>query len=225
MYHLNRRVKTLRTHDLLLIMPFLILTIVLFKELREPSEVINCHVKLALPDLNRVDTLNSDTTGCFRCNRKVCDACHNFLLPSKRIKSVVTGKCYKIRQTLSCCTDYIIYCATCLLCNRQCVGSSVNFRARLSNHKSHIKQKKRTCRLVNHFIDNAHDHPLSSLKFVLIEQVSIKTETFLDIGKPNCGLMNLMVSMLRRSLTQVEDANFLACATIYYLRRFPKFLE
>ena len=60
------------------------------------------------------------------------------------------------------------------------IGSSVNFRARFSNHKRHIKQKKRTCRLVNHFIDNAHDHPLSSLKFVLIEQVSIKTEVFLE---------------------------------------------
>ena len=122
------------------------------------------------PDLNRVDTLNSDVVGFFRCNRKVCDACHNFLLPSKRIKSVATGKSYKIRHSLSCRTDYIIYCATCLLCNRQCVGSSVNFSVRLSSHKSHI----------DHFIDNAHEHPLSSLKFVLIEQVSIKTEEFLE---------------------------------------------
>ena len=58
-------------------------------------------------------------------------------------------------------------------------GSSVKFRARLSNHKSHIKQKKRTCRLVNHFIDNYHDQ-LSNLKFVSIEQVSTKTEDFLE---------------------------------------------
>ena len=89
-------------------------------------------------------------------------------------------KSYKIRHSLSCCTDHIIYCAICLLCNKQCVGSLVNFRARLSNQESHIKQKKRTCRLVNHFIDNAHDHPLSSLTYVLSEQVSIKTEEFLE---------------------------------------------
>ena len=105
---------------------------------------------------------------------------HRFLLPSKRIKSVVTGKSYKIRQPLSCRTDYIIYCATCLLCNRQCVGSSVNCRARLSNHKSHIKQEKRICHLVNHFIDSPLDHQLYNLKFVLIEQVSIKIEEFLE---------------------------------------------
>ena len=96
-------------------------------------------VPSALPDLNRTDNLNSDVVGCFRCDRKVCDACHNFLLPSNRIKSVTTGKSYKIRHSLSCRTDHIIYCAICLLCNRQCAGSSVNFRARLSNHKSHIK--------------------------------------------------------------------------------------
>ena len=124
--------------------------------------------------------VSSDALGCFRGDRKICDACHNFLLPAKHIKSVVTGKSYKIRQALSCRTDYIIYCALCTLCNKQCVGSSVKFRARLSNHKSHIKQKKRKCRLVNHFIDNSHDHQLSHLKFILIEQVSAKTKDFLE---------------------------------------------
>ena len=137
-------------------------------------------VSSALPDLNRTDTLNSDAVGCFRCDRNVSDACHNFLLPSNRIKSVATGKSYKIRHSLSCRTDYIIYCDKCLLSNRHCVRSSVNFRSPLSNHESHIKQKKRTCHLVNHFIDNAHDHPLSSLKFVLIEQASTKIEEFLE---------------------------------------------
>ena len=128
-------------------------------------------VPLALPDLNRTDTLNSDVIGCFLCDCKVCDACHNFLLSSNRIKSVVTRKSYKIRHSLSCRTDYIIYCAICLLCNKQCVGSLVNFCAKCSNHKSHIKQKKRMHHLVNHFIDNAHDHPLSSLKLVVLRSV------------------------------------------------------
>ena len=136
-------------------------------------------VPSALPDVNSAESVSSDALGCFRCDEKVCDARHNFLLPAKRIKSVVTAKSYKIRQALSCRADYIIYCALCTLCNKQCVGSSVKFRARLSNHKSHIKQKKRTCCLVNRFIDNSHDQQLSHLKFILIEQVSTKTEDFL----------------------------------------------
>ena len=134
-------------------------------------------VPSALPEVNSVESVSSDALGCFRCDRKVCDACYNFLLPAKRVESVES---YKIRQALSCRTDYMICYALCTLCNKQCVGSSVKFRARSSNHKSHIKQEKRTCRLVNHFIDNSHDHQLSHLKFISIEQVSIKTEDFLE---------------------------------------------
>ena len=51
---------------------------------------------------------------------------------------------------------------------------------RLSNHKSHIKKNKRTCRLVSHFIDNSCSQTLSDLKFILIEQVATKTEKFLE---------------------------------------------
>ena len=76
--------------------------------------------------------------------------------------------------------DYVIYCAICTLCNIRCVGSSIKFRSRLSNHKSHIKKNKKTCRLVNHFIDNSCSHTLSDLKFILIEQVTTKTEKFLE---------------------------------------------
>ena len=36
------------------------------------------------------------------------------------------------------------------------------------------------CRLVNHLIDNSHDHQLSNLKFVSIQQVFTKTEDFLE---------------------------------------------
>ena len=46
-------------------------------------------VPSALPNLNRVDTLNSDVVGCFRCNRKVCDACHNFITPIKQDQQVL----------------------------------------------------------------------------------------------------------------------------------------
>ena len=137
-------------------------------------------VPSSLPVADQETSINSGIIGCYRCHRQVCDACQNFLVPAKRIRSVTTGKRYKIRQSLSCRTDYVIYCATCRLCNRQCVDSSINLRSRLSNHKSHIKENKRTCRLVNHFIDNSCSHTLSDLKFLLIEQVATKTEKFLE---------------------------------------------
>ena len=89
-----------------------------------------------------VNTPLFDNSGCLKCHRKVCDACQNFLLPYRLIIiSVATGKSYKIRQHLSCRTDFLIYCTFCKKCNRQCVGSAIDFRRRLSNYKSHIKNK------------------------------------------------------------------------------------
>ena len=39
-----------------------------------------------------VTTPQTDNPGCFKCHRKVCDACQNFLLPYRHIISVATGK-------------------------------------------------------------------------------------------------------------------------------------
>ena len=82
---------------------------------RRTKKLKDLLVPLALPDVNSAENVSSDALGCFPCDRKVCDACHNFLLPAKHIKSVATGKSYKIRQALYFRTDYIIYCALCTL--------------------------------------------------------------------------------------------------------------
>ena len=58
-----------------------------------------------------VTTLQIYNPGCFKCHHKVSDAFQNFLLPYRRIISVATGNSYKIRQHLSCRTDFVIYCA------------------------------------------------------------------------------------------------------------------
>ena len=87
----------------------------------------------------------------------------------------------KVTKSDNTCLFGLIFSSIALFvkkCNRQCVGSAIDFRRRLSNYKRHIKKQKRTCILVNHFIDNSSDHPLDCLKFTLIEQVSKKTERF-----------------------------------------------
>ena len=67
-------------------------------------------VPSSLPDIVQENCTDSDNIGCYRCHRQVCDACQNFLIPAKRIKSVVTRKSYKIRQSLSCRTDCHLLC-------------------------------------------------------------------------------------------------------------------
>ena len=39
-----------------------------------------------------VTTPQTDNPGCFKCHRRACDACQNFLLPYRHIISVATGK-------------------------------------------------------------------------------------------------------------------------------------
>ena len=63
----------------------------------------------------------------------------------------------KIRQEINCQSANIIYLVTWMRCNIQGVGRSVKFIHRMSNYFSHIKQKKRTCAIINHFIDNHLD--------------------------------------------------------------------
>ena len=73
---------------------------------------------------------------------------------------------------------------------------------------------------MNYFIDNAHDYPLSSLKFVLIEQVSIKTEEFLE-QREGYWQAQLWASEsygfnAKKNLTLEEDVNFLADAALFF---------
>ena len=42
-------------------------------------------------------------------------------------------------------------------CDIQGVGHSVKFNHRMSNNFSHIKRKRRTCAIINHFVDNHLD--------------------------------------------------------------------
>ena len=126
-----------------------------------------------------VTTPQIDNPGCLKCHRNVCDTCQNFLLPYRRIISVATGKSYKIRQHLSCQTDLS---SVALFVKN--VIDSVSVQPLILDAVCPTvrttKEAKRTCRLVNHFIDNSSDHPLDCLKFTLIEQVSNKTEKDLE---------------------------------------------
>ena len=66
---------------------------------------------------------------------------------------------------------YLIWCEECKL---QGVGRTLKMNTRLSNYYSHIKQKRRTCSSVNHFIDkhaNNWKDVLSIMGIVSTEEV------------------------------------------------------
>ena len=93
--------------------------------------------------------------------------------------SVATGLSYKIKDALSCKDDWVIYCATCVKCQKQDVGSTfTDFYTRWSNHKSHINKSRKTCTLAKHFIEKQCG--LHNLKVTLVENIKVKTEKYLE---------------------------------------------
>ena len=91
--------------------------------------------------------------GCFNCKAKRCDTCKNFLMSGSSFRASATGWLSEINKPLTCTSENIVYLASCGICNLQGVGSTVCFKSRLANYKSHIKHKRKKCSIVNHFID------------------------------------------------------------------------
>ena len=128
--------------------------------------------------LTRADpyTVKIDTTDNLRgrgykhCERE-CDSCDSFVWATDRIVSTATGKSFWIRRDFTCETPYIVYCATCIRCKKQGVGSTVKWKPRLSNYKSHITHGRDTCGIVKHFIYDCvdKDNPTGHLLFQIID--------------------------------------------------------
>ena len=62
---------------------------------------------------------------------------------------------------------YIVFCLNCLI---QGVRSTVDWKPRLQNYKSHINKKCDLCSIVNHFIDvcSDKDDPSRNITFIII---------------------------------------------------------
>ena len=98
------------------------------------------------------------------------------------------------RRDSTCTTKNVIYLAYCTKCGKQGTGSTVSWKPRLSNYKSHFKQSVHSCKIVKHFIEKCNDPivPFKYLRFVIldlltnteslskddIEDILLKKETF-----------------------------------------------
>ena len=78
-----------------------------------------------------------------------------------------TGRIFKIRRDSSYQTKNVIYVAYCLNCQKQRVGSTVSWKRRLRNYKSHIKSNVKSCKIVRHFIKEFKG--MSNLRFITVD--------------------------------------------------------
>ena len=108
-------------------------------------------------ETNQRDT-NENTNGCFPCGKGKCVYCA--LLSKSQgstFQSISNKRTFKIRQKINCQSKNVIYLITCKRCNIQGVGHTTNFKKRISNYFSHIKQGHKYCEIATHFIENHKD--------------------------------------------------------------------
>ena len=120
----------------------------------------------------KTDLTNWDDCGYVKCGKTSCDSCQNYVLPVSNIVCEATGRRYRIRRSSTCTTKCVIYVIICKTCGKQGVGSTVSWKPRLSNYKSHIKNKVETCRIVKHFINDCVDETLSNFHFIIVDVVN-----------------------------------------------------
>ena len=132
----------------------------------------NANLKELLAPSNPYKKLSCVKKGCFNCKAKRCDACKNFLMSGSFFRASATGRLFEINKPLTCTSENIVYLASCGICDLQGVGSTVCFKSRLANYKSHIKHKRKTCSIVNHFIDiHEADHSTVALDLCLLTRI------------------------------------------------------
>ena len=113
--------------------------------------------------------------GCVKCGR--CRVSCPILNETGSFLSTNTGKKYRIRQRLSCLSDWVIYLATCKRCKGQYVGKSKTvFKLRHSNHKQEIKNKIGG---LGHHYGGSSPCSYEDLSITLIEQVEFKNMEYL----------------------------------------------
>ena len=105
-------------------------------------------------------------SGCVKCGR--CKVSCPVLNETRIFRSTNTGKEYKIRQRLSCGSDWLIYLVTCKCCSGQYVGKSKTpFKLRYSNHKQEIKKRVGG---LGHYYGGSGPCSYQDISITLIEQ-------------------------------------------------------
>ena len=140
---------------------------------KQPKNLLS--IAGGVKDGPRVGNKPHPNAGCYKCNR--CKVACPILNETKTFKSTNTGKVYKIRQKVTCDSDYVIYLGTCRKCQGQYVGKSQTiFKKRHSNHKQEVKKKVGG---LGHHYGGDRGCGYENISMTIIEEVEVKTPEFL----------------------------------------------
>ena len=95
--------------------------------------------------------------GCYSCGRNYID-CKYLKDKGEYYYSPVTMRQYKIRQNMNGQSRNVIYLVTCKKFKKQGVGETINFKSRMANYRSCIKNKKVSCNIDKHLLKKITIH-------------------------------------------------------------------
>ena len=116
------------------------------------------------------DLLDLNVHGYKNCGKK-CDSCNYFVDETSFVISKATGWKYWIRRDSTCTTKNFIHLVYRTKCREQGTGSTVSWKPRLSDYKSHIKQSVNSCKRVKNYIEKCNDSValFNYLRFVILD--------------------------------------------------------
>ena len=151
-------------------------------------------MKKALPDLPVVGERNSrnlrgiiiptvlppsmdknEELGVQKCP-KTCVTCREHLVETNEFKSSSTSETFKVKHSMTCDTDNVIYLLFCAKCDSvQYVGDTrTPFKKRLALHRTHIRKDTGT-HVTKHF--NSPNHCLQDMRAIPIEKMLTDNHT------------------------------------------------
>ncbi len=168
---------------------------------RRPPNLKDILVRAKVPRIEATNTKTLCSKFCNRCSNKKCIFCP-ILETSGRIKSTFTGREYESKKNVTCRSSNLIYCITCLVCNKQYVGQTGDsIRKRFGAHFGSINRKNLKEDVGRHFnlqkhhgvkdlqitvLDFIHAHPKSDYALTLRLQIEFnwiqRLRTMLPLG-------------------------------------------
>ena len=132
----------------------------IFASYKQPKSIkdILVHSKFVS---NEQEIHNTTDFGCKSCNN--CYFCKSYIIETDTFKSFECDTTFKVKHSIECHTEGVIYLILDYACKRSYVGSTIdNMKIRMSNYKSHLKTSYKGCEVAQHFSQCPDIHSLYS---------------------------------------------------------------
>ena len=121
---------------------------------------------LASPLLNTMEGTDDRKFSCEKCPKNCVD-CTYLEKKGEYFYSTSLKRRFKIRQNVNCESQNVVYLVTCKKCKIQGVGETTNFKKRMANYRTCIRNHKISCNIDKHFVES-EDHSLNDFDVQII---------------------------------------------------------